>query len=46
MVYYAHTYCSYERGSNENGNGLFRRFFPKGTDLVKLQMKRYLELNI
>ena len=36
MVYYAHTYCSYERGSNENGNGLFRRFFPKGTDFSKV----------
>jgi transposase, IS30 family len=31
-VYYAHPYCSYERGSNENANGLLRRFFPKGTD--------------
>ena len=36
VVYYAHTYCSYERGSNENGNGLFRRFFPKGTDFSKI----------
>ena len=26
MVYYAHAYCSYERGSNENCNGLLRRF--------------------
>lgn len=32
--YFAHGYCSYERGSNENLNGLVRRFFPKKTDLA------------
>ena len=25
-VYYAHPYCSCEKGTNENHNGLFRRF--------------------
>lgn len=35
-VYFAHSYCSYERGSNENLNGLFRRIFPKGTDFAKV----------
>lgn len=35
-VYFAHAYCSQERGSNENLNGLVRRFFPKKTDLSKL----------
>lgn len=34
--YFAHAYCSYERGSNENLNGLIRRFFPKKTDLAKV----------
>lgn len=35
-VYYAHPYHSWERGSNENCNGLLRRFFPKGTNWSKV----------
>ena len=35
-VHFAHSYCSYERGSNENLNGLARRFFPKKTDFAKV----------
>jgi len=34
--YFAHPYSSYERGSNENVNGLFRRYFPKKTDFAKM----------
>jgi IS30 family transposase len=35
-VYFAHAYCSQERGSNENLNGLVRRFFPKKTDFATI----------
>lgn len=31
-IFFAHAFCSQERGSNENGNGLLRRYFPKGTN--------------
>lgn len=30
LVYYARPYCSSDKGTNENHNGLFRRFLPKG----------------
>ena len=36
QVYYAHPYCSGERGSNENNNRLIRRFIPKGIDITTI----------
>ena len=35
-VYFAHPYHSWERGLNENTNGLLRQYFPKCTNLCKV----------
>jgi len=35
-VYKAHPYCSGERGTNENTNGLIRDYYPKKTDFTKV----------
>ena len=37
-IYYAHPYCSGERGTNENNNRLIRRWIPKGVDMRKIKV--------
>lgn len=38
--FYAHSYCSHERGSNENNNKLIRRFIKKGDDIGKWSKRK------
>ena len=36
QTFFAHPYHSWERGTNENTNGLIRHYFPKKTDFTMI----------
>ena len=36
LVYFAHRYSPWERGLNENTNGLLRQYFPKGCNFARV----------
>jgi len=38
--YFAHPYASWERGLNENFNGLLRQYFPKGSDFSAITQEQ------
>lgn len=40
IVYYTDPYSSWQKGMNENCNGILRRFIPKGTDLNKISSEK------
>jgi IS30 family transposase len=42
-TYFAKPYHSWERGQNENANGLLRQYFPKTMELVDVSMKQVFE---
>ena len=42
--YFADPYSSWQRGSNENTNGLIGKYFPKKTDFTTLSDKEIAEV--
>jgi transposase, IS30 family len=46
-MFFAHPYCSWERGANENNNKLLRQYIPKKMDFSKINdqdLKQYQDL--
>ena len=45
QMYFADPYCAWQKGTNENLNGLLREFYPKGRNLSRVSQKT-LEKNL
>ncbi len=44
FIYFAKPYHSWERGANENTNGLIRQYFPKGTDFGDITQEQVMHV--
>jgi len=42
-TYFAKPYHSWERGQNENANGLLRQYFPKSMELINVSIKKVFD---
>ena len=45
-TYYAHPYCSRERGTNENNNRMIMIFIPKGIDISAIKVSKIKEIEV
>ena len=43
-LFFAHPYSSFERGTNENYNGIIRRFIPKGSNIGEVETNKIKDI--
>ncbi len=43
-VYFAAPYCAWQRGLNENTNGLIRQYVPKGSDIRSITQEQIVQI--